>query len=304
MPKLELKRFSGRPQDWEEFWDGFVSAVHGNEELSTIDKFSYLRHYLEDSAKKVIMGFKLTENNYEAALDLLKQRFAKPSVIKRAHIRDLMNVQAVFNERSVFKMRELYDTVEMHFRGLEALGVDKDSYSTIIVPALMERIPESVRLNMIRENKSADEWDIEEMLTAFKNELDIREQNQSIFQEFHQSKREETRPRPQGKAHSPSSASALYLGHQNENKQGKRSGCVYCGEEHDEVNCGKVKNIEERKKVILRSGRCFCCLKKGHLAFVCKSKVVCKFCKQNHHSSICLRNVVDKVLPSASTLLL
>ena len=92
----------------------------------------------------------------------------------------------------------------------------------------------------------------------------------------------------------------MYLGHQNENKQGKRSGCVYCGEEHDEVNCGKVKNIEERKKVILRSGRCLCCLKKGHLAFVCKSKVVCKFCKQNHHSSICLRNVVDKVLPSAS----
>ena len=147
------------------------------------------------------MGFKLTENNYEAALDLLKQRFAKPSVIKRAHIRDLMNFQAVFNERSVFKMRELYDTVETHFRGLEALGIDKESYSTIVVPALMEKIPESVRRNMIRENKSADEWDIEEMLTAFKNELDIREQNQSIFQEFHQSKREETRPRPQGKAH-------------------------------------------------------------------------------------------------------
>ena len=44
LPKLELKRFSGRPQDWEEFWDGFVSAVHGNEELSTVDEFSTVHH--------------------------------------------------------------------------------------------------------------------------------------------------------------------------------------------------------------------------------------------------------------------
>ena len=41
LPKLELKRFSGRPQDWEEFWDGFVSAVHGNEELF-YDRYIFL----------------------------------------------------------------------------------------------------------------------------------------------------------------------------------------------------------------------------------------------------------------------
>ncbi|XP_065067983.1 uncharacterized protein LOC135693427 [Rhopilema esculentum] len=150
LPKLELKKFSGRPQDWQEFWDSYKSAVYENEEISKIDKFSYLKHYLEEPAKKVIAGLALTEKNYDVAVDLLEQRFARPTTIKRAHINELLNLNAVFNERHVKKMRELYDTIETHHRGLKALGVDEISYSNIVVPVLMDKVPEAVRLNMIR----------------------------------------------------------------------------------------------------------------------------------------------------------
>ena len=54
--KLELKKFSGRTVDWPEFWDRLKTAVHENEELSNAEKLSYLRHYLEEPAKKVISG--------------------------------------------------------------------------------------------------------------------------------------------------------------------------------------------------------------------------------------------------------
>jgi len=96
-----LKKFSGHLVDWPEFWDGFKTAVHENEELSNVDKFSYLRHYLEEPAKKVISGFSLTEKNY--ALKLLEQ-FVKPTIIKRAHINELLNAPPVFNERNVGRL--------------------------------------------------------------------------------------------------------------------------------------------------------------------------------------------------------
>ena len=40
LPKLEVKKFSGRLQDWQEFWDSFQSSIDGNESLSAVDKFS------------------------------------------------------------------------------------------------------------------------------------------------------------------------------------------------------------------------------------------------------------------------
>ena len=31
LPKLEIKKFSGKIGEWQEFWDGFKSAVHEDE---------------------------------------------------------------------------------------------------------------------------------------------------------------------------------------------------------------------------------------------------------------------------------
>ena len=284
LPKLELTKFSGRPQDWQEFWDGFVSAVHGNEELSTVDKFAYLKHYLADSAKKVISGFELTERNYDAALELLQERFAKPSLIRKAHIKDLMNLPVVFSERNVTKMRELYDSIETHFRGLEALHIDKDTYSGIVVDSLMEKLPETVRLTMIRGSTNYEDWSIEEMLIAFKEELEIREKNLPLFK----GKRdEEMKTRPGGKTPS-TSASALFSSQDGGRKKPKN--CAFCGEEHEEIHCSKVSSLDERKKLVLKAGRCFSCLGKGHRSFECRVRNFCKDCKQKHHAAICEYN--------------
>ena len=64
LPKLEVRKFSGKIQDWREFWDSFESAIHKNEGLSDIDKFTYLRGLVEEPAKSSIAGFALTAVNY------------------------------------------------------------------------------------------------------------------------------------------------------------------------------------------------------------------------------------------------
>ena len=42
LPKLDLKKFRGKPYDWQKFWDAFRSPIDENEQLVEVDKFSYL----------------------------------------------------------------------------------------------------------------------------------------------------------------------------------------------------------------------------------------------------------------------
>ena len=56
LPKLQLKSFSGDVLSYQEFWETYNSAVHSNENLDNVTKFSYLRGLLEDQAASSISG--------------------------------------------------------------------------------------------------------------------------------------------------------------------------------------------------------------------------------------------------------
>jgi len=120
LPQLELNMFSGKMDEWHEFWDGYKSAVHDDNDLAKVDKFKYLRSYIEEPAKSVVTGFALTDANYEEAVDLLFKRYAKPGFIKRSHINKLLFLGPVFKETSVDRLLALRDQIETYFRALEA----------------------------------------------------------------------------------------------------------------------------------------------------------------------------------------
>ena len=92
----------------------------------------------------------------------------------------------VFNERNVSRLRSFHNQIETHFRGLEALSVDKSTYSSIIVPVLMEKLPEVIRLGMIREaGRLHLEWNLEELLKALSKEVEIRECHVPLLKTSH-----------------------------------------------------------------------------------------------------------------------
>jgi hypothetical protein len=81
-PKLRLRNFGGKICEWPEFWYGFSSSIDNNDQLSDVDKFAYLRGYLEGPAKSTIAGLSLTGANYKCAVELLKKRFEKKSAVQ------------------------------------------------------------------------------------------------------------------------------------------------------------------------------------------------------------------------------
>ena len=89
-----------------------------------MDKLSYLKGKLEIDAKAVISGLELTNSNYEAAVNLLHERFGREEIIMDAHYSKLMDLPV--SSSTTAKLRERYGTIEKHLRSLEALGENVD----------------------------------------------------------------------------------------------------------------------------------------------------------------------------------
>ena len=67
LPKIVFRKFNRDPLDWKSFKETFEVAVHSSDSISNIEKFTYLKTYLDKLALKAIEGFPLTNENYAAA---------------------------------------------------------------------------------------------------------------------------------------------------------------------------------------------------------------------------------------------
>ena len=70
--------------------------------------------------------------------------------------------------------------------------------------------------------------------------------------------------------------------------------CCYCQQPHPSTDCPTHSSHSSRRQVLRTSGRCFNCLRKGHLCRDCRSSNRCRKCKKKHYSSICEGLFPDK----------
>ena len=173
LPKLVLPKFRGDVTQYRTFWDSFESVVHTNAELSQIDKFNYLNSLLEGQAQRAIQGLPVTEDNYQAAVNILNQRFGKPQQIISAHMDELLKIPACNGDKPS-QLRFVYDNVSVHVRGLEALGVDSNQYGSLLIPVIMAKLPPEVRVQIAR-NTTQDVWKKSDLLSVIQMEVEARE---------------------------------------------------------------------------------------------------------------------------------
>lgn len=172
LPKIELKSFSGNYQKWQGFWDTFQSAVDGNTSISAIEKFTYLKSCRASNAESRLP---LTADNYKVAIDILKDRFGKPQLLISNYMDALLKLSSVNSVHETKKLRELFDKIEINIRGLNALGVESQSFGNLLVPIVMEKIPSELRLVVSRKFGSEESWNLDALLSALKTELEARE---------------------------------------------------------------------------------------------------------------------------------
>ena len=251
LPRLELGKFSGDVTGWTTFWDIFKLAVHENTDLSKIDKFHYLNSSLEGTDSKAIQGLGLTEGNYDSAIAMLKECFGDPQAIIAAHMDELLKLPDCTADRPS-ALRNFYDRMTVHTRGLSSLGIDLCHYGSLLIPIVMLKLPNEVRLRMARQHHGTI-WKVEDLLETIKVEAEVREASNLI--------KSNTFRLPHPPKLPPPTANSFYAGN-------AAPRCLYCNGEHYPSLCTSVKEVKDRQAILIRGGRCFNCLRPHHRAKV------------------------------------
>ncbi len=123
---------------------------------------------------EAIAGLTITSANYDEAKATLKRRFGNPQLIINIHMEALMGIAGVSSHLDIEGLCKLHDSVEVHIRGLRALGVRPESYGGLLTSVLVNKLPSEIRLIVSREI-TAGKWDLDGVMEILEREIEARE---------------------------------------------------------------------------------------------------------------------------------
>ena len=128
--------------------------------------------------------------------------------------------------------------METKHRALQALEVDESTYSAIVVPSVLEKLPHALWLTITR-GKEHQLWNLSDLLKALGGEIELREEYNDNTRHRDFRKRSDVPP-----------STTMYV------EAGKETNCAFCSESHLHEDCHRIKDVEERKKLLSKFGRC------------------------------------------------
>ena len=140
-----------------------------------MNKFRHLKTLLEGKALTAIAGIQMTGANYKNTIEILRDRFAQRNINVNSHMEALLNLQKVFSEKDVKALRKLYDHIKINVRSLKSLGIDFALYETLLIPMVMTKILEEIRLQITKKKIRKENWELDQVLANLKIELEARE---------------------------------------------------------------------------------------------------------------------------------
>ncbi|CAG9568034.1 unnamed protein product [Danaus chrysippus] len=132
LPPIKITPFNGEANKWLSFRDTYVSLVHNNETIDDVNRFHYLKTYLEGPASAVINSVSVSSDNYSLAWKLLCERYDNKRLLINEHIKCLFSIESLTKE-SHSGLRNLIDTLSKNLNALHILGELTDKWDTLII---------------------------------------------------------------------------------------------------------------------------------------------------------------------------
>ncbi|XP_076299895.1 uncharacterized protein LOC143218550 [Lasioglossum baleicum] len=150
LPRLSLPKFSGDFSQWGTFRGLFESSVDKNKSLSNTQKLHYLKIHVTGDAALLINNISMSDENYEAAWQILVDEYNDESALIQAHIHKFVSLPSMKTE-SASELKHLRDTVVSSLTALRNLKRDVDSWDDLLVYLIAQKFAKRTR----------DEWLLE-----------------------------------------------------------------------------------------------------------------------------------------------
>ena len=304
LPKLQLPTFDGNIKNWQEFWDAFKSSIDEQTNLSDVSKFSYLKGILRGSALSAITGIPITGDNYPLVVKLLKERFGNKEAIIESLYSKLQNLRRAGSGFS--DIRRTCDEIEKCLRQLEAQGEPVNEQRTLI-QQIISKFPMDVIIKLEESKEPMRPWTMPALREAICRYVTVHEnvhryvsnssiqKGQSGFNNNNNSGQVRNQPlTPKGRhvqqiGHTVSTE-VLTANSQRSGVQQASLPCIFCKGTHFNDMCDKFSSLDERRQSLSQQGRCFICLKVGHMLKDCPSsqKKSCCYCSRRGSHNRCL----------------
>ena len=272
LPTLTLPVFDGDCTKWLGFWDLYKCTIHDNEDLSDIQKFTYLKGQLEGDAAKLIQGFSLETANYNSALNLLKNTYGDVGRIKSAYVLKLLNLPNPSS--SVVELKQFYSSFECLIESLRSLNINLDELYTVL---LCSKLPPHLQ-DIIKRSMGGDLLNLESFVMNFQNEIFNVEESQHGMDlsgsQFHQG----------------NVASATFAVSSKETVDKGKFACTLCNQpNHPWYKCGKYKTNILKVNRANALKLCTGCLSAQHGSKGCTNPKVkgCFSCGKKHYYALC-----------------
>ena len=205
-----------------------------------------MQNSLIGEAAQTIAGLQITNEKYKEAIDLLEKRFGNKQIILSRHIKTIMEIPKINSNEDLHGIRLLYDNLESTTRSLKSIGVDSDSYSTVLSPIIMSKLPQELRLLISRSLE--DEWNIAELLDKLGEEISLREKCTlaSIGNVRHRFNKDRRGGKSVQAIRRPQPTLSTLVA---ESTQQQVPNCLFCQNKHYSESCTRVTDPHTRKKI-------------------------------------------------------
>lgn len=295
LPEIKMPTFDGDCLQFISFLELFTNCIDARNDISDIEKFSYLKNLLKGEAARAIEGLAIVSANYQNALDILVKRFGSKSKIISAHVQELLQLP-VLQSVNGGGLRSLCDHIEVHVRALTTMGVAAEEYSCFLVQIVLSRLPKSLRLGWARQ-KESENLKVTELMEFLHGEAKAQENSLVNDQSHSGAQSSITSVRSNKKSNRYGSTSTFTM-----NNATTSVACHKCLEQHYLNRCPQFLNlsVEDRKRFIRDKNLCYRCFG-NHLVGSCKSNFGCMTCHSKYHHSLLHFNRESKMCHTSTS---
>ncbi|XP_072392294.1 uncharacterized protein [Diabrotica undecimpunctata] len=266
------KSLEGNFEDWNSFFQLFCTLVIDNSQLNDLQRFIYLKSFLRREPLELIKNIEVVNDNFQIALDTLKERYDNKPRIVSLLIKRLLKVSSLAKCTSQ-TLRNFITQAKQNIMALNNLEVPTQYWDLIVIEIFLEKLDFNTH--------KAFEYEVgTKSLPTLKQLFEFLENRCNILEKLNCSE-------TQQKGFKYSQKVTHFSSSDNKVNSNKLN-CSFCNHSIHNIiyQCEKFKasSLSDRNNFVKLKHLCKNCLGSKHFVANCTSQRTCNICNKKHHS--------------------